>query len=157
GFLQEVSRLRPLVIFVDDVQWADGSTVDLLAYIGSKCSALRILMVLTYRPTDLLLSKHPFIALKRDLQARGACREIALELLSRPDIEGYLALQFSEHRFPEALGALIHSKTEGNPLFMVDLLHHLRARQVVIQKQGSWVLAQSLPELEQELPESVRS
>jgi predicted ATPase len=157
AFLAEVARLRPLLLFLDDLHWADASTVDLLAYIGGKCAALRILLVLTYRPTDLLLGKHPFIPVKQDLQARGVCREVALELLSRQDIERYLALEFPEHGFPEGLTALIHDKTEGNPLFMVDLLHHLRDRQELAVEQGRWVLAQSLPNLERELPESVRS
>jgi serine/threonine protein kinase len=157
AFLQEVSRLRPSVLFVDDLHWADASTVDLLAYIGSKCVGLRLLLVLTYRPTDLLLSKHPFVPVKQDLQTHGVCREIALELLTRADVERYLALEFPEHRLPEGLAVLIHAKTEGNPLFMVDLLRHLRDRQVLAQEQGRWVLAQSLPDLERELPESVRS
>jgi predicted ATPase len=157
AFLQEVSRLRPLVIFLDDLHWADASTVDLLAYVGSKCEALPLLLVLTYRPTDLLLSKHPFVAVKRDLQARGVCREIALELLDRPDVERYLGLEFPEHRFPDGLAELIHGKTEGNPLFMVDLLRHLRDRHVLAREQGHWVLAHTLPDLERELPESVRS
>jgi predicted ATPase len=157
SYLQEVSRLRPLLLFLDDLHWADASTIDLLAYIGSKCAALRLMLVLTYRPTDLLLSKHPFIPLKQDFQARGVCREIALELLTRHDIERYLALEFPQHRFPAELAALIHARTEGNPLFMVDLLRHLRDRQVIAQEQGRWVLAQSLPDLERELPESVRN
>jgi len=157
AFLQEGSRLRPLLLFFDDLHWADASTVDLLAYIGSKCAALPLLLVLTYRPTDLLLSKHPFVPVKQDLQARGVCREIALELLGRRDIERYLALEFPEHRFPEEFTALIHNKTEGNPLFMVDLLRHLRDRQVLAQEQDRWVLAQSLPDLQRELPESVKS
>jgi tetratricopeptide (TPR) repeat protein len=157
AFLQEASRLRPLLLFFDDLHWADASTVDLLAYIGSKCATLRFLLVLTYRPTDLLLSKHPFVPVKQDLQARGVCREVALELLDRRDLERYLVLEFPEHRFPEEFAALIHAKTEGNPLFMVDLLRHLRDRQVLAQEQGRWVLAQSLPDLQRELPESVRS
>jgi predicted ATPase len=157
AFLQEASRPRPLLLFFDDLHWADASTVDLLAYIGTKCAALRLLLVLTYRPTDLLLSKHPFVPVKQDLQARGVCREVALELLGRPDVERYLALEFPEHRFPEEFAAVIHNKTEGNPLFMVDLLRHMRDRQVLAQEQGRWVLAQSLPDLQRELPESVRS
>jgi predicted ATPase len=138
AFLQEVSRLRPLLLFLDDLHWADASTIDLLAYLGRRGAGLRLLLVLTYRPTDLLLSKHPFVPVKQDLQARGVCREIALELLTRPDLERYLALQFPQHRFPEGLAALIHAKTEGNPLFMVDLLRHLRDRQVLAQEQGRW-------------------
>jgi predicted ATPase len=157
AFLQEVARSRPLLLFLDDLHWADASTVDLLAYIGSRCVGLPLLLLLTYRPTDLLLGKHPFVRLKQDLQARGICREVSLELLTHQDIERYLALEFPEHRFPEGLAALIHAKTEGNPLFMVDLLRHLRDRQVIAQEQGRWMLVQSLPDLERELPESVRS
>src|SRR5208282_3039104 len=63
AFLQEASRLRPLVFFLDDLHWADVSTVDLLAYVGSKCDSLRMLIIGTYRPSDLLLSKHPFAEL----------------------------------------------------------------------------------------------
>jgi predicted ATPase len=157
AFLQEVSRPRPLLLFLDDLHWADASTVDLLAYIGSKCAALPLLLVVTYRTTDLLLSKHPFVPVQQDLQARGVCHELPLVFLSRPDLERYLALEFPQHRFPEELADLIHAKTEGNPLFMVDLLRHLRDRQVLAQEQGHWVLAQSLPDLLPELPESVRS
>ena len=157
AFLQEVSRLRPLLLFLDDLHWADASTVDLLAYLGGKCAGLRALLVLTYRPTDLLLGKHPFGPVKLDLQARGVCREVALEFLTRPDIERYLALEFPEHRFPEEFAALVHARTEGSPLFMVDLLRYLRDRQVLTQEQGRWTLGQSVPDLQRELPESVRS
>src|SRR5262249_33659402 len=107
AFLQEASRLSPLLLFLDDLHWADASTVALLAYVGSKCAALRILLVLTYRPTDLLLGKHPFVAVKQDLQARGVCREVALELLGRQDVERYLALEFPEHAFPGEFAAVI--------------------------------------------------
>ena len=89
--------------------------------------------------------------------ARSVCREVALVFLSRSDIEHYLSLEFPQHRFPDELAAMIHAKTEGNPLFMVDLLRHLRGRHVLAQDQGRWVLAQSLPDLQRELPESVRS
>src|SRR5262249_18328067 len=52
-FLHEVSRQRPLVVFLDDIHWADSSSVDLLAYLGTKCTEMRLLLVLTYRPSDL--------------------------------------------------------------------------------------------------------
>src|SRR5262249_3491332 len=59
-------------------------------------------------------------------------------------------------RFPAELPALIHAKTEGNPLFMADLAHYLRDRGVITAETGRWALAQPLPDLERELPESVR-
>jgi tetratricopeptide (TPR) repeat protein len=157
AFLHEVARLEPLVLFLDDVHWADASTVDLLAYVGSKCAAMRLLLVLSYRPSDLLLRQHPFLSVKMELQGRGVCREILLGFLSRPDLERYLALEFPEHGFPAPFAALIHARTEGNPLFMVDLLRYLRERGVIAQEQGRWTLTQSVAEVQQELPESVRT
>ena len=156
ALLEELSEYRPLVIFFDDLHWADVSTIDLLAYLASKFDSMRALIIATYRPSDLLLAKHPFLHVKPDLQSRGVCREIKLEFLSHSEIEKYLALEFPEHRFPAELPALIHSKTEGNPLFMADLVRYLRDRGVIAEQKGRWVLAQSLPAIERDLPESVR-
>ena len=134
-FLHEVSRQRPLVVFLDDIHWADPSSVDLLAYLGSKCAELRLLLVLTYRPSDLLAEPAPFGPVKLELQGRGVCREIALPFLSRDDFDRYLALAFAGHQFPGEFAAVLHARTEGNPLFMVDLLRYLRDRGVIVQDQ----------------------
>jgi predicted ATPase/predicted Ser/Thr protein kinase len=157
AFLQEVSRVRPLILFFDDLHWADASTIDLLSYLGTKFDSMRLLMMVTYRPTELLLAKHPFLQVKLDLQARGACREMSLEFLTHGDIESYLALEFPDHRFSVQFAELIHAKTEGSPLFMVDVLRYLRHRKVITEEEGRWTLAQTVPEIERELPESVRS
>jgi predicted ATPase len=155
-FLEEISRQRPLVVFLDDIHWADPSSVDLLAYLGGKCSGWRLLLVLTYRPSDLWRTQHPFGPVKQELQARGVCREVALPFLSRDDFEHYLALAFVGHRFPEELAAVLHARTEGNPLFMVDLLHYLCDRGLIVQEHGHWTLVRAVPDLHHELPESVR-
>src|SRR5215510_8489468 len=156
AFFQEVSRLRPLALFIDDLHWADVSTIDMLSYLASKFDALGALVVVAYRPSDMLLANHPFLRIKPDLQARGACRELSLEFLNRAEIEQYLALEFPGHLFPPELPELIHAKTEGNPLFMVDLARYLRDRGVIAQTGGAWTLAQNFPDIERELPESVR-
>ncbi|QDV24218.1 serine/threonine-protein kinase [Aureliella helgolandensis] len=154
--LREMARQRPLLIFIDDLHWADPSTVDLLAYLAGKCDAMSILFVLTYRPTDLALTKHLFGPVKLDLQARGVCRELALEFLPRSDLDQYLSLEFPNHDFPNEFADMVHARTEGSPLFMVDLLRYLRDRQVLAQEQERWILRQSVPDLRRELPESVR-
>src|SRR5262245_60548013 len=156
AFLRELSPRRPLLLFLDGLHWADASTVDLLAYLGGRCAGMRALLVLTYRPTDLVLGKHPFGPVKLDLQAHGVCRELALEFLTRADLDRYLALEFPGHSFPEEFAALVHARTEGSPLFMADLLRYLRDRQVLMQEQGRWRLEQSVPNLRRDLPESVR-
>jgi predicted ATPase len=155
-FLQELSRRRPVVVFLEDIHWADPSSVDLLAYLGSKCATLRLLLLLTYRPSDLLRNQHPFGPVKLELQGKGICREIALPFLSRDDFDRYLALIFSGHQFPEEFATVLYARTEGNPLFMVDLLQHLRDRGVIVQQDDRWTLVRAVPDFQRELPESVR-
>jgi predicted ATPase len=157
ALVEEVARLRPLVLFLDDVHWADASTVDLLAYLGGRCAGLRLLLVLTYRPTEMLLGQHPFVSTRLELQRHGVCRELPLGFLSRAEVESYVGLAFPGHRFPADFADLIHAKTEGSPLFLVDLLRYLRDRGVVAERPGGWALAQAIPDFQRELPESVRT
>jgi adenylate cyclase len=103
--------------------------------------------------------KHPFIGVKRELRARSLCREIEVEFLSAGDVEQYIALEFLGQSFPRDFAALIHARTEGNPLFMVDVLRYLRDRKVIVKADGdgSWRLARSLPDLSRDIPQSVSS
>jgi tetratricopeptide (TPR) repeat protein len=156
AFVAAMARLRPLVLFIDDLHWADVSTVDLLSYLAGRFPDTRMLVVVTYRPSDLLLTRHPFLQVKPDLQSRGLCRELELAFLTLADIVAYLAMVFPGHRFPKDLAALILAKTEGSPLFMADLVRYLRDSGVIRSEPDGWVLAQAMPDLERVLPESVR-
>jgi serine/threonine protein kinase/predicted ATPase len=156
AFLAEASRLQPLALYIDDLHWADVSTIDLLAFLAARFDGVRVLLVTTYRPSDMMLAKHPFLQIKPDLQTRGVCRELSLEFLTQVEIENYLELEFPLHRFPPEFPKLVHAKTEGSPLFMADLVRYLRDRNVIAEHNGEWRLAQSVPEIERELPESVR-
>jgi len=163
AFLQEVARQRPLVLSFDDIHWADISTIDLLNFLAGKFDGLDVLIVVTYRPSDLLLTKHPFLQIKLDLQARGVCREIALEFLNQKEVQKYLALEFPGNSFPAEFSKLIHEKTEGSPLFMADLVRYLVDRGVITAgedgrdaRSRAWTLTRKLSEIVIELPESVR-
>jgi len=156
ALLHELSRTRPVVLFIEDLHWADVSSIDLLGFIASKFDELRVLVLVTYRSSDLLLQKHPFLRIKPDLQARGLCRELVLDFLSPANVQEYINLEFPGHRFPAEFPALIHAKTEGSPLFMADVLRYLRAREVIAKQDEAWILARELPDIEHELPESVR-
>jgi predicted ATPase len=159
--LEEASRLDPVVLFFDDVHWADVPTVDLLAHLGRRCQGLRVLAVVAYRLTELLLGQHPFHRVKLELQARGACSELPLAFLDRPAIDRYLQLAFPGHDFPAAFAGLIHARTEGSPLFLADLLRDLQQRGAIVESgaatAGRWSLARQVPDLGQELPASVRA
>ncbi len=159
AFFCEITRQNPLVLFFDDVHWTDPSTVDLLSHLATKFDGTRILVIVTYRPSELLLLKHPFNGVKRELQARSICREIEVEFLSAGDVERYIGLEFLGNCFPREFVGLIYARTEGNPLFMVDLLRYLRDRKMIVKAEGNddWRLAQSLPGLSRVIPQSVGS
>lgn len=157
GFFGEITQRQPLVLFIDDVHWADLSTVDLLAYLGTSLGSLPMLILVTYRPSELFPAKHPFSRIQLDLQTRRVCQETPVEFLSRENIDTYLLLEFPLHRFPVSFSAVIHAKTEGNALFIVDMLRYLKAQQVIAEKEGQWSVVKPMPAIERDMPESVRS
>src|SRR5271157_3712508 len=157
ALLQELCRHRPLLLFLEDVHWTDSSTIDLLAYITTRFESLPLLIVVTYRAGEMVERMQPLIELKLDLEARGSCRELSLQYLSEADVAAYLALEFPEHRFPPSFAEFLWQRTEGNPLFMVDLVRDLRDRKIIVQEQGRWILSQPMEEIGSDVPASVRS
>ena len=157
AFLQELCRHRPLVLCLEDVHWIDTATVDLLAYVTSRFESLPLLVVVTYRPGEMVEHMHPLQQLRLDLEARGFARELNLNCLERKDVEDYLALEFPEHRFPLTFAHFLWKRTEGNPLFMVDLVRDLRDRKIIIQDSSRWILSQPVEDISGDLPASVRS
>ncbi len=152
----ELSRTQPFVLFIDDLHWADISTIDILNYVAGRFSEVRLLVLGSYRPSDMALRGNPFLGIRNDLQSRGLFQEIILPFLSTKDVERYLELEFPHHRFPADFASVIHSKTEGSPLFMADLVRYLRDTGGIVEDQGAWSLARELPEAPRDLPASVR-
>ncbi len=157
ALLEELGRVQPVILWFDDVHWADPSTTDLIGYLAPRLPPMRVLLLATCRPSELAQARHPFLPLIHDLIARGECKEIRPSLLDAAAIERYVRAQFPDHMFPDGFVALISRRTEGNPLFMADLLRDLRRRQILRQVDGRWALAGDLSVLERELPQSVRS
>ena len=77
--------------------------------------------------------------------------------LDEAAIDRYLSLQFTDHQLPRGFAAVIHQRTEGHPLFVVDLLRDLRRRQILRQQDGAWIVTEDLASLERAMPESMRS
>ncbi len=103
AFFQDVSRAQPVVLFLDDLHWADVSTIDILNYLAGRFADMRVLVLTTYRPAEMALAQHPFLGIANDLQSRGLFEEIALAFLAPADVDRYLALEFPEHRLPAGL------------------------------------------------------
>ena len=155
ALLQNVSERQRAVLVLEDVHWADASTVDLLAYVGARFDKLHVGIITTYRPDEMRQAEHPFSNLKLELQAKNLCRDIPLGFLTQDEISEYLDIEYPGHRFPGRLAEVLHETTEGSPLFLVDVLDHFKATDVIAERDGHWDVVGSLEELPA-VPSSVR-
>jgi len=157
ALFEDLSRTRPLVVFLDDLHWADVSTIDILNYLARRFADLRVMVLVTYRPSEMALAQNRFSSITADLRSHGWFEHLPLQFLAQADVERYLALEFAGHRFPAGFAAFLHTRTEGTPLFMADLVRYLRDSGSIAEEQGTWVLTRPIANLPKDLPESVRS
>lgn len=104
---------RPTVLVVDDAQWADGATLDLLRYLGRRIESTSALLILSYRD-DALGSDHPLLSVLSGLPARS-CVRMALSPLSRAGVA-----EMARRAGRSARG--LYHVTQGNPFFVTELL-----------------------------------
>jgi DNA-binding winged helix-turn-helix (wHTH) protein/predicted ATPase len=154
--IEAITADAPLMIVLEDLHWSDYSTLDLIAFLARRRDAARLIVIGTYRPVDVILGEHPLKAVKRELQAHGLCQELPLEYLTEAAVEQYLAVKLPRHRLPKWLARLVHRRTEGNPLFMVNLLEYLLAERIVVERGHEWLLEGAFADIESGIPENVR-
>jgi predicted ATPase len=159
AFLLQASRTTPVILFLDDLHWADVSTVDLLLDLTSRLDGARILILGTFRPHEGRKSQNVLQQARLQLRRRGSYREIDLNFLGERDCQEYLALEFPGCEFPAEFGALVRRKTAGNPLFLVELVRFLKDKGFITRQgqEGGLRLARPIRDLETEAPESVRA
>jgi DNA-binding winged helix-turn-helix (wHTH) protein len=119
-FYQQVSPVHPLIVVIEDFQWSDVASVDLLAYLATRLESTRTLIVLSYRLDEMKVNNHPFLPVRSDLFSRQNSTEIRLGLLERRDVETHVALEYP--KLPEDYTGVLYAKSEGNPLFMRELV-----------------------------------
>src|SRR5262245_34286435 len=121
----------PLVLVLEDLQWSDRSTVDLLAALAQRREPAQLLVLGTYRPVDLVLHAHPLRELVQEQRGRGLVHELPLELLPAADVAAYLAGRLGGPVAP-ALVAGVHACTDGHPLFLVNIVEHLVQQRLLV-------------------------
>ena len=110
----------PLVIILEDLHWADRATLDLITAVARRRRPASLLVIGTYRHTDLG-DDHPLPAMVSELVLRGQARHLRLEPLSLEDTTTLVAKRQADPPLPEAMSAL-HRRSGGNPLFLGALL-----------------------------------
>jgi predicted ATPase len=154
--LDTLTSDQPLLLILEDLHWSDYSTLDLITYLASHRQPARLMLVGTYRTVELIVSGHPLKQVKQELLAKHQCAELPLEYLSEDGVAEYLSFRFPTNRFPAELARLIHERTEGHPLFMVNILNYLLAEDLIFKTGEHWILNTRLEELEVGVPENIR-
>jgi DNA-binding winged helix-turn-helix (wHTH) protein/tetratricopeptide (TPR) repeat protein len=145
---------RPLVLMLEDLHWSDSATIEVLAYLAKRRHQARLLVVGTYRPIDAVMQAHPIKTLMQELQAHGLCEEVRLELLKKQEIEAYIAGRFPKSDVASVLAPEVYRRTEGNPLFMVNVVEHFLAQGLIGQEDGRWAVRGEVKHLR--VPASLR-
>ncbi|MBV9960598.1 MAG: AAA family ATPase, partial [Acidobacteria bacterium] len=154
--LEALTTDRPLVLILEDLHWSDYSTLDLISYLARQRGAAHLMLIGTYRTVELIVSGHPLKAVKQELLAKHQCEELPLEYLSEEAVSHYLSVRFPGNRFPAALAGLIHERTEGNPLFMVNVVDYLVAEGLIVRDEERWELTVKIEEVEVGVPDSIK-
>ena len=118
GVLGHLGAAAPVLLVLEDLQWADESTLDLVAFLGHAIADQPILLVATYRSDEVRPGDHLY-RLASGLASGGAGQALTLEPLSDGDIEALIAA--TGPLAPE-LAAGIAARSEGNPFFARELI-----------------------------------
>jgi DNA-binding winged helix-turn-helix (wHTH) protein/tetratricopeptide (TPR) repeat protein len=154
--IESLSENSPVLLVLEDLHWSDYSTLDLIAHLSRRRDPARLMVIGTYRPVDVILAGHPLKDVKRELQAHRLCHEVALEYLSEEAVAEYLAARFPGRQLPGRLRHTVYRRTEGNPLFMVNLVEYLIDHEVIAEEEGLWKLCVGCSEVEHGVPSSIR-
>ncbi len=155
GMLAATSQVAPVLLVLDDLHWADQPTLLLLLHVLRTDLDARLLVVTTHRDTDVDRA-HPLAGVLADLRrARGATR-LNLDGLDSDGVADLL-VRTGGHDLDERereFAVNLHTETEGNPFFVVEVLRHLAESGALVQEDGRWRAAGDPEEIG--LPEGVR-
>jgi class 3 adenylate cyclase/tetratricopeptide (TPR) repeat protein len=137
--LRNLSSRKPVVLVVDDAHWARKPTLLLLRHLLRSSEHLNLLLVVTYRDTDLDRT-HPLAEMLADLRRQGGVERIALRGLDDRGVQQFL-VRTAGHDLDERgvlLATAIARETEGNPFFIGEVLRHLAESGALVQRDGRW-------------------
>ncbi len=166
--LEELSRQLPLVVIVlEDLHWADYSTIDLISAFARRRGQARLMILGTYRPGDARTDGHPLGGVIATLLPARLAGEMVVGHLDETAVSRFLDARFpGERDFPAALARRLFLRTGGHPLFLANLVDDLVEKGLIRRNADRWGLggdqsASSLdglpPELDQQVPRSVQA
>ena len=154
AWLAVASAEEPLLLVLDDLQWAAKPTMMLLRHVVHAGGG-RVLVLGTYRDTELT-HDHPLVELVADLRRQGRVERLSLSGLDDVGVRAFVeqAAGTALDHDGLALARAIYEETEGNPFFVREVLRHLAETGGFERRQGAWTTR--LPADQLAIPEGVR-
>ena len=152
AFVERGARITPQVLLIDDLHWADDSTLLLLQHLAPHLAQMPMLIVGTYRDVDLEVAR-PFAKTLESLTRQRLATRIALRRMDQAGV-GSLLEALSRQAPPPQLTQAVYRETEGNPFFVEEVFHHLSEEGQLFDEGGVWKADLSVDELA--VPEGVR-
>ncbi|MHB8513131.1 MAG: BTAD domain-containing putative transcriptional regulator [Actinomycetota bacterium] len=154
GLIAHISSQTPLVMVLDDLHWSDRPTLLMLRHVMRACASSKVLIVGTYRESELARTR-PLGEMLADLRRERASERIALRGLQEDDVIVFLTrtAQHDVGRRGRALAHALVETTEGNPFFIEQILGHLVETGRLAPRDGVWTLDMRVEDLG--IPEGV--
>ena len=156
NWLSDVSGDAPVLLVLDDLHWAAKPTLLLLRHVLRSSEPLRLLVVGTYRDSEVGRG-HPLSDLLAELRRDGEVERLAISGLDATAVTAFIEAA-AGHTLDDAEGQelprLVWRETEGHPFFVAEVLRHLSESRAIEQQDGRWVLRAELDEIR--IPEGVR-
>jgi class 3 adenylate cyclase/tetratricopeptide (TPR) repeat protein len=146
--VEAASAERPLLIVAEDIHWAEPPLLDLLEYLATWTRDRPVLILALARP-DLLDHRPAWGA------GRMEASRLQLEPLTRAETTALVGALLAVDGLPDRLRDQILDRAEGNPLFVEETIRLLLERGAVVEREGRWVAAESIGELE--VPETIEA
>ena len=139
SWLSSVSATNPVLLFIDDIQWATRATLLLLRHLVSSGRDDRVLIVATYRDTDVDRG-HPLAAVLADLQRLTNVQRVQLDGLDQREVVDFLAAAAGHHLDDNglALASKMQTATGGNAFFVSELVRHLDESEAIFGSDERW-------------------
>ena len=144
--------MTPQVLLIDDLHWADDSTLLLLQYVAQQVSQMPMLIVGTYRDVDLDVAR-PFAKMLEMFTRQRLAHKVALGRLPEAGVSEMLKA-LSGQSPPAPLVTAVFAETEGNPFFVEEVFQHLSEEGRLFDEQGQWRADLRVEDLD--VPEGIR-
>ncbi|MHB8577565.1 MAG: AAA family ATPase, partial [Dehalococcoidia bacterium] len=153
GFLKNAGAVQPLVLVLEDLHDADRGTLELLTFVARQLAGARLLVVGTYRDVEVDRA-HPLSATLAELQRGGSFARLRLRGLTADEVQRMLSA-ITGQAVRWGLAEAVHRQTEGNPLFVQEVIRYLVEEGLLTREGGRWRAAGQTPLLER-IPEGLR-